>query len=228
MTPTLRVGLMVPANNTTMARELPQWLPGYATVTTVRIPRGVDLLTRDTLPAYRDAALELARAFAKDSVDCVAYGCTAAGFLGGPAADRELAADLMRVTGKPVVTTAGAMVAVLRGERLARIAVITPYGREVNTQLRAFLADGGIGVGTLATLDAADVDALGRLTSADVLALARTALDPSCDGMFIACSQLPTADAIGQLEQQWGKPVWSSIRATARQLVRHHEARTAA
>ena len=40
----LRVGLMVPANNTTMEVELAAWLPAGSTITTVKIPRGAGLL----------------------------------------------------------------------------------------------------------------------------------------------------------------------------------------
>ena len=50
----IKVGLMVPANNTTMEIELAAWLPAGSAVTTVKIPRGPGLLTKDTLPAYRD------------------------------------------------------------------------------------------------------------------------------------------------------------------------------
>ena len=55
----MKVGLMVPANNTTMERELKAWLPEGSTVTTVKIPRGEGMLTRDTIPAYRDRAIAL-------------------------------------------------------------------------------------------------------------------------------------------------------------------------
>ena len=34
----MKVGLMVPANNTTMERELAAWLPAGSTVTTVKNP----------------------------------------------------------------------------------------------------------------------------------------------------------------------------------------------
>ena len=57
----MKVGLMVPANNTTMERELAAWLPPGSTVTTVKIPRGEGLLTKETIPAYRDRAIALAR-----------------------------------------------------------------------------------------------------------------------------------------------------------------------
>ena len=89
----LKVGLMVPANNTTMEVELPAWLPAGSTVTTVKIPRGPGMLTKEVIPAYRDSAIALARQhFADGDFDLIAYGCTAAGFLSGPAGDAELSA----------------------------------------------------------------------------------------------------------------------------------------
>jgi maleate cis-trans isomerase len=41
--------------------------------------------------------------------------------------------------------------------------------------------------------------------------------------VFIACSQLPTYEIIGDLERDLGVPVWSSIRATAWQALRATE-----
>jgi maleate cis-trans isomerase len=112
----MKVGLMVPANNTTMQAELPKWLPDGSAVTTVKIPRGPGMLTREAIPAYRDSAIALARQhFGNGEVDLIAYGCTAAGFLSGPAGDAELSAKLTEATGLPVVTVAGALV---RGDAL--------------------------------------------------------------------------------------------------------------
>ena len=109
---------MVPANNTTMEVELAAWLPAGSTVTTVKIPRGPGLLTKETLPAYRDSAIALARQhFADGGFDLIAYGCTAAGFLSGPAGDAELSAMLTEATGLPVVTTARAMVSALQHDK---------------------------------------------------------------------------------------------------------------
>src|SRR5262245_4417548 len=212
----LKVGLMVPANNTTMEVELPAWLPAGSTVTTVKIPRGRGLLTRETLPAYRASAIELARRhFANGGLDLIAYGCTAAGFLFGPAGDAELSALLTEATGLPVVTTARAMVSALQHDGARRIAVVTPYHDDVNTQLEAFLADGGISVVRLATFRAPDVIALGRITAEEVHDLARATMGPDCDALFIGCSQLPTHAILDGLWAEIGRPVWSSIRATA-------------
>ena len=39
-----------------------------------------------------------------------------------------------------------------------------------------------------------------------------------CDAMFIACSQLPTFNILQVLSAEFGRPVLSSIQATAQQL----------
>jgi maleate cis-trans isomerase len=215
MTP-LKVGLMVPSNNTTMEVELAAWLPPGSAVTTVKIPRGQGLLTKETIPAYRDNAIALARQhFAGRGLDLIAYGCTAAGFISGPAGDAELSAMLTEATGLPVVTTARAMVNALRSDNVKRIAVVTPYQDAVNAQLEAFLADGGISVVCLDTFRAADIEALGRITAEQVRELARATMRPDCDALFIGCSQLPTHAILDGLAAEFGRPAWSSIRATA-------------
>jgi len=212
----LRVGLMVPSNNTTMEGELTAWLPAGSTVTTVKIPRGPGLLTSETIPAYRDSAIALARQhFDKSRFDLIAYGCTAAGFISGPAGDAELSRMLSQATGLPVVTTARAMVSALQHDHAMRVAVVTPYLDAVNTQLTAFLEDGGIKVVRLETFRAADVDALGRITAAQVRELALSTMGRDCDALFIGCSQLPTHAILDDLQREFDRPAWSSISATA-------------
>ena len=212
----LHVGLMVPSNNTTMEGELLAWLPAGSTVTTVKIPRGAGLLTRETIPAYRDNAISLAREhFRKAEFDLIAYGCTAAGFILGPSGDAALSMMLSDATGLPIVTTARAMVSALQHDKARRIAVVTPYNDAVNGQLTAFLADGGIEVVRLETFRAPDVVALGRITAQEVRNLARATMGPDCDALFIGCSQLPTYSILSDLRREFDRPAWSSISATA-------------
>jgi maleate cis-trans isomerase len=220
MTPACNVGLMVPMNNTTMEREMLAWLPEGSRCTTLRIPRGEGLLTRDTLPSYKANALELARRFATADIDVVVYGCTAAGFIGGPAGDAELTAELVTITGKPVVTIARSMVLSLQEAKARDIALVTPYLDAVNDQLKAFLAEGGIRVKRCSSFYAADVDALGRIDSDAVAQLARQTLDDDCDALFIACAQLPTYDILDTLRSESRRPVLSSIWVTVQQALR--------
>jgi maleate cis-trans isomerase len=215
-----KIGLMIPANNTTMEREMLAWLPSGSTCTTARIPRGKGLLTRETLPAYKAAALELARRFAAPEIDIVVYGCTAAGFISGPAGDAQLASELTAITDKPIVTIARSMVVALQEINATEIALVTPYLDPVNEQLEAFLADGGIRVKRFASFYAPDVDALGRIESAAVAQLACETMKDDCHALFIACAQLPTYDILDGLQRELRRPVLSSIQVTAEQTLR--------
>jgi maleate cis-trans isomerase len=217
------VGLMVPANNTTMEHELPAWLPRGSTCETVRIPRGKGLLTAQTLPEYKAKALELARQFARPAIDVVAYGCTAAGFISGPAGDAALKNELCAVTGKPVVTTARSMVLALQEAGAKNIALITPYLDEVNDRLKAFLLDGAIQVRCFASFYAQNVDELGRIEAPAVAQLARETIDDGCDALFVACTQLPTFTILSGLERELGRPVLSSIQVVAHYVLRAND-----
>lgn len=219
MTSGLHVGLMVPGNNTTMERELPACLPKGSRCTTIKIPRGKGLLTPQTLPAYRQQAIDLATQFARTDIDIVAYGCTAAGFIAGPAQDEALAHDLAAVAGRPVVTTARAMVQCLQEAGAKHIALVTPYLDAVNEQLKAFLADGGISVLSFDSFYAPDTDALGRIEAPAVAALARKTMTKDCDALFVACTQLPTRSIVDELCAEFGRPVLTSIGATARRIM---------
>lgn len=211
---TVKLGLMVPANNTTMEPELLDWLPG-SQCRTLRIPRGQGLLGPAEIPAYVEEALKLARDYDPAQTDIVAYGCTAAGFIGGPARDAEIQAKLAAITGKPVVTTASAMIEALRHIGARRIAVVTPYLDAVNERLRTYLEQSGITVLKLASFRAETTDELAAITPEQIAALARGTMTPEADALFIACSQLPTRGIMPRLEREFGRPVWSSIKATA-------------
>ena len=221
--PALAVGLMVPINNTTMEPELLAWLPEGSSCRTVRIPRGKGMLTPGDLPGYLAHTASLAKELADDDLDVVVYGCTAAGFLAGPARDAEVAAKIASITRKRVVTTAGAMNAVLGHLGARRIALVTPYLDLVNERLRAFLAEGGVQVDVLSSFRAQTVDELGAIGSEQIRERARDAMRPGVDAVFIACSQLPTYAILAELETELGVPVWSSIRATAWQAMRTAE-----
>jgi maleate cis-trans isomerase len=79
------------------------------------------------------------------------------------------------------------------------VALVTPYLDHVNEQLTAFLSEGGIRVRKLASFRAADVQALGRIRSDAVAALARATMSEDCGALSIACAQLPTFDILDGL-----------------------------
>lgn len=206
------IGLMVPASNTTMEGEMAALLP-EAEIRRLGVPNGTAPLTRETLPDYRAGALRLAEELRRG--DLLVFGCTAAGFIAGPAGDAAFGEALAEAAGCPVVTTAGAMVATLRDDGAAEVAVVTPYLAVTNARLRDFLEAGGVRVARLASLEAPDIAALCAIREPEVEALALATMGNDVDALFIGCTQLPTRSILPGLAARFGRPAWSSISATA-------------
>src|SRR5215831_4784038 len=124
--------IVVPENNTTMESEISALCPALAPLPVARVKRPPRTLLLEDLPAYGEATLDAITPFADETFDLVIYGCTAAGFLGGPAGNAAMIDRLRANTGADVVSTAGAMVDVLREESVGETAVVTPYLQPVN------------------------------------------------------------------------------------------------
>ena len=95
-------------------------------------------------------------------------------------------------------------------------AVVTPYLKPVNDGLHAYLESAGIAVEILNSFFCKTTAELGQITEEQLLELALRTVTPQSKSLFIACSQLPTLNAIAKLRAQLDIPVWSSIQATAR------------
>ena len=207
--------LVVPANNTTMEAEMNALCPDMAPFLVARVKRPARTLTLEDLPAYRQSTLEAVEPFIDQKPDLVVYGCTAAGFLGGPDGNALMVEALRQRTGATVVSTAGAMEAVLQHEGVTETAVVTPYLVPVNDGLRSYLDHAGVRVEVLNSFLCETVAALGEITEDQVREKALATVTAGSNALFIACSQLPTLNVVPELRDQLGIPVWSSIRATA-------------
>jgi maleate cis-trans isomerase len=211
----IRVMVVLPENNTTIEPEISALCPALEPLAVARVKRPPRTLLLEDLPAYAEATLDAIAPFTSEPWDLVIYGCTAAGFLGGPDSNARMVESLRERTGAIVVSTAGAMVEVLHNAKVSETAVVTPYLQPVNDGLRAYLEVSGIAVETLNSFFCKTTAELGAITEDEVLKLARRTVTPSSNSLFVACSQLPTLHAVAQLRRELGIPVWSSIQATA-------------
>ena len=211
----IKVLIVVPENNTTMEPEISALCPALAPIQVARVKRPRRTLLLEDLPAYTEATLDAIEPFAAQPLDLVIYGCTAAGFLGGPSGNARMVERLRERTGAPVVSTAGAMIDALRSAGVSETAVVTPYLQPVNDGLRDYLEASGIAVETLNSFFCKTTAELGAITEDQVLELARRTVTPRSKSLFVACSQLPTLNVVARLRAELGIPVWSSIQATA-------------
>jgi maleate cis-trans isomerase len=207
--------IVVPENNTTMEPEIAALCPALAPIPVARVKRPARTLLLEDLPAYGAATLDAIETFAGQQFDLVIYGCTAAGFLGGPDGNARMVEKLRERTGAAVVSTAGAMIDALRSEGVSSAAVVTPYLAPVNDGLRNYLKSSDIDVETLNSFYCKTTAELGNITEEQVLDLALRTVTPKSEALFIACSQLPTLNTVAKLRGQLDIPIWSSIQATA-------------
>jgi maleate cis-trans isomerase len=207
--------IVVPANNTTMEPEIAALCPSLAPIPVARVKRPARTLLLEDLPAYAEATLDAIAPFANQQFDLVIYGCTAAGFLGGPDGNARMVERLRERTGATVVSTAGAMIDALHNACVSETAVVTPYLQPVNDGLRHYLESSGVRVEVLNSFFCKTTAELGAITQEQVLELALKTVTPRSKSLFVACSQLPTIDVVAQLRAKLGIPVWSSIQATA-------------
>jgi maleate cis-trans isomerase len=222
--------IVLPENNTTIEPEISALCPALTPFAVARVKRPPRTLLLEDLPAYTEATLEAIAPFSneppsdkppsskpslKEPWDLVIYGCTAAGFLGGPDSNARMVEQLRERTGATVISTAGAMIDALRADGVTEAAVVTPYLQPVNDGLRRYLETSGIEVEVLNSFFCKTTAELGAITEDEVLELARQTVTSSSKSLFVACSQLPTLHAIPQLRRDLRVPVWSSIQATA-------------
>jgi maleate cis-trans isomerase len=210
-----RAVLSVPANNSTMEPELKALCPELSPILVARVRLPAQTLRSEDLAAYSASTLASVVPFLTPPPELVVHGCTAAGFLAGPTGTAQMVNALRQQSGAAVVSTATAMIEVLRHDRVTETAVVTPYLDSVNRGLRCYLESAGISIETLCSFESKTTEELGQITEEQVFDLALRTVTPRSQALFIACSQLPTLGIIEPLREQLGIPVWSSIRATA-------------
>ncbi|TWF95877.1 maleate cis-trans isomerase family protein [Saccharopolyspora dendranthemae] len=144
--------------------------------------------------------------------EVVAYACTSGSFVDGAGGQRRLV-EVMRDAGAPAaVTTSGALVQALEALGVSSVAIATPYVVSITDRLRAFLGEHGVEV--VASVGLGLHGQIWKTSYRDVVEIVRAADRPEAEAMVISCTNLPTYDLIGPLEQELGKPVLTANQVT--------------
>lgn len=211
---TVRIGTIVPVSNTTNEVEFNRFRPDGVTVHFTRVPLESDPAA-DDFRGMLDAAGDAAEGLAAAGADVITYGCTS-GSMACPA-DRLIGA-LEDRSGKPALSTAGAIIDVLKTLGVTRIAMATPYVEATNEKERAFVERHGVevtairGLGLGGSLE--KIQQISRVPPDEVYAHARSADTPDADALLICCTDFATADVVQPLEDDLGKPVITSNTAS--------------
>ncbi|MEM3700105.1 MAG: aspartate/glutamate racemase family protein [Candidatus Bathyarchaeia archaeon] len=208
----VRLGLIVPSSNTTMETEFRTILPKSFTIHTARLR--LESVTLKCLTRMERKIEEEAIKLADADVEVIGYGCTSGSLFKGLSHDKIIEERIRRVSGKPAVAAAGAVIAALKALKVKSVSVATPYINEINDLEKRFLIANGFKVVDLKGLQLSDNLKIGKVSSETLHKLITKLRHEEANGVFISCTNLPTAQIIKKLENMLAKPVVSSNTAT--------------
>ncbi len=213
-----RIGLIVPSNNTVCEPEMATLCPEDVATYSTRI------LFQPTIPGLRDMKNHVQRASSELSSEgicqIIAFCCTIGSMIGGVGYDAEIIDLIEKEAGVPATTTTTSVRAALDVLRVTRIAVATPYTREIIQLERDILESMGykvtriIGYHEDVPPEAFRNDMIGRLPPDEAYRLGLKVNDSQNEALFISCTNFRALETIQSLEEKTGKPVVSSNQAT--------------
>lgn len=213
-----RIGLIMPSTGTNPEHEFHQYVPEGVTVVTQRVlfervdPEGL----REMSERVDDAAQLLAQAHP----DIILFGCTSGSLINGFGYDQELIKRIEDRTGIKALTTSSAVISALRALDAKRLVVVTPYIDKVNEIEKKFLEDNGFQVLDIRGLQNLDPNLMPLEPLHRLYTLAKSALVPEADAIFISCTGLGVCYGINMMERDFERPlvtsnqasIWSALR----------------
>lgn len=222
----VRLGVLVPATNTTMEPEMSKMAPKSVTVHFERlIPASRALITAPS-PEERLAAVarflteldedapRAAQAVAMIHPKVIGFGCTSGSFHKGAEYEKKLVENIEAATHIPTISTSGAVIQALKELGLKKVGMVTPYPDFVNSLEEEFLRANGVEVSVMRglQLELLEINEQPPQVARD-LAI-NTCRGADCDGVFCSCTAFRTIEIIEEVEKELGKPMISSNQAT--------------
>ncbi|MEI9428306.1 ectoine utilization protein EutA [Mesorhizobium sp. Cs1299R1N3] len=148
-----------------------------------------------------------------EPLDAICYSCTSASVVIG---DGEVEAAIQAAKpGVPVVTPTMAGVRALNAFGVRRISILTPYTMETSRPMATYFAGRGFEILSFSCLGFEDDREMARIAPAALVDLARQAMHPQADALFVSCTALRGALVVTGMEEAIGRPVVTSNQATA-------------
>ena len=163
----------------------------------IKMSQKVTEVTKDILPNQK--------------IDCVVYGCTS-GTIAAGYDSIEKKVKLAKPEAK-VTTPSTAAVKALKKLKIKKIAVFTPYIKDLNNDVIEFFKKENFSITSNSYFDIKNDIDIGKVDP-DYLFEVLSQMDlKEADALFVSCTALPVLQLIDKLEKKLNKPVLSSNQA---------------
>jgi maleate isomerase len=225
MQKTYRIGQIVPSSNTTMETEIPAMLLARQAVRPERFTfhssrMRMKKVVKEELAAMDAESDRCALELSDARVDVLGYACLVAIMAMGHGYHRVSQERLHGRTvengaAAPVITSAGALVDALKVIKAKRVAVVAPYMLPLTKLVVDYIQNEGHEVVVWRALEIADNLEVGRHDPARLPAIVAGMDVSGVDAIVLsACVQMPSLQAVAQVEAMTGKPVVTAAIAT--------------
>ena len=211
-----RIGLIYIASAYSMDVEFNNMAPQGVTSHTTRVALSdePDCFSINDLSSLRDDVLQATKLLSQVPLKALAFGCTSGSFVNGSDYDKELINSMENIANIPCTTTASAVVEALNVSNIKRVAIATPYTKEVNELAEQYFVENGFQISNLTGLGIDNDYTISDLDSHAIYDMAVNADTPDADAVFLSCTGLSATHLIDVLETDLNKPVITSNQAT--------------
>ena len=203
-----KLGVITPANGTSMEMEFHEYVPDGVAVMTQRIL--FEKVDKEGLSALAGRSVEAAQILSSAKPDILLFGCTTGSLIQGLGYDAKLIAQLEKAAHIPAVTTSTALVAALKAMSIRKLVIATPYSDSVNQAEKQFLEDSGYEVLDIRGLGYTDPNCMPRTTTAEMDRLAKKWPVANADAVVVSCTGIQVMDGLSAMDADFQKPVLTS------------------
>lgn len=228
---TYRIGQIVPSSNTTMETEVPVMLQravvpdgtGF-TFHSSRAP--MKTVSKDELTAMNGHMVRCARELSDARMDVIASACLVAIMCQGTSYHRETERSLREVCNEAgaetlVVTSAGALIEATKAIGAKKIAVITPYMKNLTDLMISYIEGEGIEVLDAISLEIPNNLEVGARDPLALVDIVKKLSTQNADAVVLsACVQMPSLAALDIVQRTMNVPVYSAAAATVFEILR--------
>ena len=220
-----RIGLLALSNDLATERDFLNMRPcDDVAIFVSRIPN-TDVCSVETLRAMEPELTRCTSLLIPGSrLDSIAYSCTSGTVVMGYETVLRRVQEVRPEI--PVATPITAALDALKRFNAKKVAILTPYTDDVNSDIFSYVAASGLEVVAFTSFHCVHNNDMAQIPPQAIFDAAVQADRTDADALFISCTAIRAVEVIEAIEQKIGKPVVSANQALFWQALRsagHHQ-----